>query len=152
MHDTSTVSDAVLLVVADDPDEVRLIAEAFRDARFTNDLHVVDSGDEALDFVHRRGPHEGSPRPDLVLLDWDLQNGSGEDVLTAIKGDDDLAHLPVIVLSEGRSRETVVDSYESQVNAVMPKPVDPEAFIDAFCTFTDFWLSVVRLPPSDDDS
>lgn len=142
---------ADLLLVEDNPGDVRLVEEAFADASLTNTLHVVGDGEAALDFVHRRGEHADAPRPDLVLLDWGLPKVGGEEVLTEIKDDADLANIPVVVLSGSEAQEDVVRSYSEQANAYITKPVEPDTFIETVRSLEEFWLSVVRLPPTDEE-
>lgn len=142
---------ATLLLVEDNPGDARLVKEVFKDANLANTLHVVTDGDEALDFVYRRCEYAEAPQPDVVLLDWKLPQGSGEDVLTAIKNDSDLPNIPVIVLSGSEAQEDVVQSYAAQANAFITKPVDPDTFVETLHSFEKFWLSVVRLPPTDEE-
>lgn len=140
---------ATLLLVEDNPGDARLVEEAFKDAHLTNTLHVVSDGEAALEFVYQRGEYADATRPDLVLLDWNLPRTSGEEVLTEIKNDTDLAHIPVVVLSGSEAQEDVIQSYAGQANAFITKPVEADAFIDTVRSFEEFWLSVVRLPSPD---
>ena len=143
--------DADILVVEDNPGDVRLLEEAFHDASISNTLHVVTDGDEALDFVNQRGEYADAPRPDLVLLDWNLPTTGGEAVLKAMKSDSSLKQIPVIVLTGSEAETDVITSYNEQANAYVTKPVDGDAFIDVVQSLEQFWLSVVRLPPHADE-
>lgn len=142
--------DVTVLVVEDNPGDARLLEEVFHDASIANTLHVVGDGDEALDFVKQRGTYSNATRPDLVLLDWKLPGTSGEEVLQEIKSDPSLDHIPVIVLTGSREMIDIVTSYSSEANAYVPKPVDPDEFIDVVRSLEDFWLSVVHFPPHTD--
>ena len=141
---------AQILLVEDNPGDVRLTEEAFKQGRIENDLHVVSDGNEALEYLYRRGEYEDAPRPDLILLDLNLPRKDGEDVLEELKGDPELRSIPVIVLTSSRAEEDVVRSYELHANAYLTKPVDPDDFIETVRAFEKFWFSVVRLPPEVD--
>ncbi|ELY58932.1 response regulator [Natronolimnohabitans innermongolicus] len=141
---------AQILLVEDNPGDVRLTEEAFKQGRIENDLHVVSDGNEALEFLYQRGQYEDVPRPDLILLDLNLPRKDGEDVLEELKGDSELRSIPVIVLTSSRAEEDVVRSYELHANAYLTKPVDPDDFIETVRAFEKFWFSVVRLPPEDE--
>lgn len=142
---------ATLLLVEDNPGDARLVKVAFKDANLVNTLYAVSDGEEALDFVYQQGEYADAPQPDLVLLDWDLPRVDGEEVLTEIKDDPDLTHIPVVVLSGSDAQEEVIKSYTCQANAYITKPVEPDKFIETIRSFEEFWWSVVRLPPSDEE-
>ena len=142
---------ADILLVEDNPGDVRLTREAFEEGRIDNTLHVVKDGVDALDFLYQRGDHADAPRPDIVLLDLNLPRKNGDEVLEAVRADPSLSDLPVIVLTSSGAEEDVVRSYELQANAYLTKPVDPAAFIDAVQSFQKFWLSVVRVPSREGD-
>ncbi len=141
---------AQLLLVEDNPGDVRLTKEAFKQGRIENDLHTVSDGSEALAFLKRRGEYEDAPRPDLVLLDLNLPRTDGEEVLEQLKDDPKLRSIPVIVLTSSRAEEDIARSYELHANAYLTKPVDPDEFIETVRAFEKFWFSVVRLPPEGD--
>ena len=141
---------AQILLVEDNPGDVRLTEEAFKQGRIENDLHVVSDGDEALEFLYRRGEYADATRPDLILLDLNLPRKNGEDVLEELKADPELRSIPVIVLTSSRAEEDVIRSYELHANAYLTKPVDPDDFIETVRAFEKFWFSVVRLPPEDE--
>ncbi|QLG50558.1 response regulator [Natrinema halophilum] len=149
--DSFQAEPAQLLLVEDNPGDVRLTKEAFKQGRIENDLHVVSNGAEALDFLARRDDYHDAPRPDLVLLDLNLPGKDGEDVLEELKDDPALRSIPVIVLTSSRAEEDVVKSYELHANAYLTKPVDPDEFIETVRAFEKFWFSVVRLPPEVDN-
>ncbi|WP_293027171.1 response regulator [Natronococcus sp.] len=141
---------AQLLLVEDNPGDVRLTREAFKQGRIDNDLHTVSDGSDALDFLHQRGEYEDAPRPDLVLLDLNLPRKDGEEVLADLKDDSELQSIPVIILTSSRAEEDIARSYELHANAYLTKPVDPDEFIETVRAFEKFWFSVVRLPPEED--
>ncbi|MFB1066626.1 response regulator [Natrinema sp. H-ect4] len=142
---------AQILLVEDNPGDVRLTKEAFKQGRIENDLHVVSDGIEALAFLSQEGEYADAPRPDLILLDLNLPGKGGEEVLEELKEDPVLRSIPVIVLTSSRAEEDVVKSYELHANAYLTKPVDPDEFIQTVRAFEKFWFSVVRLPPEVDN-
>jgi len=141
---------AHILLVEDNPGDVRLTREAFDEGNISNTLHVTTDGVEAMDFLEKRGEYADAPRPDIVLLDLNLPRKDGGTVLAEIRDDPDLEQLPVVVLTSSEAEEDVAKSYELNANAFLTKPVDPEAFIEAVQSFQSFWLSVVRLPPCEE--
>ena len=138
-----------VLLVEDNPGDVRLTEEAFAEGELDTEIHVVTDGIEALDFLYRRGDYEDAPRPQIVLLDLNLPRKNGDEVLAELKDDPDLSHIPVIVLTSSEAETDVVRSYELNANAYLTKPVDPETFIEEIRTLERFWLSIVRLPDED---
>ncbi|MFF7157224.1 response regulator [Streptomyces sp. NPDC008139] len=135
-----------VLLVEDDAGDELMTREAFADNRIGNTLHVVRDGEEALDFLYRRGAHQDAVRPDLILLDLNLPKYDGRQVLEVIKGDRDLVMIPVVVLTTSATEEDILRSYKLHANAYVTKPVDVEQFISAVRQIDDFFLSVVRLP------
>ena len=147
MDSPSSIPDeAQILLVEDNPGDVRLIEEAFQDGNINNHLHTVTDGQEALDFIHRHGKHEDAPRPDIVLLDLNLPRVDGEDVLHEIKHHPELKRVPVIVLSG--IDESLIESrdldHDVDEDAVIEKPIDPGEFVDVVRKFDNFRLSIVR--------
>ncbi|MEU6707979.1 response regulator [Streptomyces wuyuanensis] len=137
-----------VLLVEDDPGDELMTREAFEDNKIGNTLHVVRDGEEALDFLYRRGAHQGAPRPDLILLDLNLPKYDGRQVLERIKADSDLTHIPVVVLTTSAAEEDILRSYQLHASAYVTKPVDLEQFIAAIRKIDDFFVTVVRLPRS----
>ena len=135
-----------VLLVEDDPGDVVLIREAFEFNKVRNALHTVSDGVEALDFLHRRGPYAGAPRPDLVLLDLNLPRKDGREVLEEIKADDDLRTIPVVVLTTSEAEEDILRSYDLHANAYVTKPVDFNRFIEVVRQIDEFFVTVVKLP------
>ncbi|MFD5283087.1 response regulator [Streptomyces rubrogriseus] len=135
-----------VLLVEDDPGDELMTREAFEDNKIGNTLHVVRDGEEALDFLYRRGRHAEAPRPDLILLDLNLPKYDGRQVLEKIKSDQDLSDIPVVVLTTSSAEEDILRSYKLHANAYVTKPVDLDQFIAAVRQIDDFFVQVVRLP------
>ncbi len=120
--------------------------EAFCGARICNNLHVTEDGEEAMDFLYRRGKYSSAPSPEIILLDLNLPRKDGREVLAEIKQDPSLRHIPVIVLTTSEDQEDIWKSYELQANCFITKPVDMEQFTKALDCLGEFWFSVVKLP------
>ncbi|WP_328557659.1 MULTISPECIES: response regulator [unclassified Streptomyces] len=135
-----------VLLVEDDPGDELMTREAFEDNKIGNTLHVVRDGEEALDFLYRRGAHTDAPQPDLILLDLNLPKYDGRQVLEKIKSDPALSHIPVVVLTTSAAEEDILRSYKLHANAYVTKPVDLDQFIAAVRQIDDFFVQVVRLP------
>lgn len=135
-----------VLLVEDDPGDELMTREAFEDNKIGNTLHVVRDGEEALDFLYRRGAHQEAPRPDLILLDLNLPKYDGRQVLEKVKSDADLTDIPVVVLTTSAAEEDILRSYKLHANAYVTKPVDLDQFIRAVRQIDEFFVQVVRLP------
>jgi CheY-like chemotaxis protein len=135
-----------ILLVEDDPGDVLMTQEALAESKVANNLHVVSDGEAAMDFLHRRGEHEGAPRPGLVLLDLNLPRMDGREVLAEIKGDETLRRIPVVVLTTSEAEEDILRSYDLHANAYVTKPVEFEQFVYVVRQIDDFYISIVRLP------
>ncbi|MFD5203094.1 response regulator [Streptomyces sp. NPDC058375] len=135
-----------VLLVEDDPGDELMTREAFEDNKIRNTLHVVRDGQEALDFLYRRGEYTEAPRPDLVLLDLNLPKYDGRQVLEQIKADPELSLIPVVVLTTSSAEEDILRSYKLHANAYVTKPVDLDQFIAAVRQIDEFFVTVVRLP------
>ena len=135
-----------VLLVEDDPGDELMTREAFEENKVRNNLHVARDGEQALDFLNRRGEFKDAPRPDLVLLDLNLPKFDGRQVLAEIKADDDLRTIPVVVLTTSSAEEDILRSYQLHANAYVTKPVDFARFIQVVRQIDDFFVSVVRLP------
>ena len=138
-----------ILLVEDNPGDVRLTTEALRRGRVANRLHVVDDGDKALAFLRREGEYADAPRPGIVLLDLNLPGLDGRDVLAEVKSDPALRRLPVIVLTTSSADRDIAKSYDLGANCFISKPVALDEFLDVIKSFEGFWLSVVHLPESE---
>lgn len=136
-----------VLLVEDDPGDVVLIQEAFEHNKVQNRLAIVSDGVEAVAYLRRDGEFADAPRPDLVLLDLNLPRKDGREVLAEIKADDDLAAIPVVVLTTSEAEEDILRSYKLHANAYVSKPVDFDRFIEVVRQIDEFFVSVVKLPP-----
>ncbi len=136
-----------VLLVEDDPGDVLMTREAFEDNKVANRLSVVSDGVSALEFLRKQGQYEQAPTPDLILLDLNLPRMDGREVLQALKNDDELRRIPVVVLTTSEAEEDVLRSYSLHANAYVTKPVDFDRFIDVVRQIDEFFVSVVRLPP-----
>ena len=137
-----------ILLVEDNPGDVRLTKEALKEGKVYNNLHWAKDGVEALEFLKRQGKHAKAPRPDIILLDLNLPKKDGREVLALIKKDSDLKQIPVVVLTTSEAEEDVLKSYELHANCYVTKPVDLEKFIHVVQSIDRFWLTVVTLPPN----
>ena len=133
-----------VLLVDDSPADVRLTLEALSEAKIRNTVHVVYDGESALEFLRKPGQR----RPDLILLDLNLPGLDGREVLAEIKGDPELAIIPVVILTTSRAEEDIVRTYRLHANCYVTKPVDLNQFIRVVQSIEDFWFTVVRLPPN----
>jgi chemotaxis family two-component system response regulator Rcp1 len=136
-----------ILLVEDNLGDVRLTKEALKEGKVYNNLHWAKDGVEALEFLRREGPHKDAPRPDIILLDLNLPKKDGREVLSIIKNDQQLKHIPVVVLTTSKAEEDVLRSYELHANCYVTKPVDLDKFIVVVQSIDRFWLTVVTLPP-----
>ncbi len=143
---TEEVNVIEVLLVEDDPGDELMTREAFAENKVRNQLHVARDGEEALDFLYRRGAHADAPRPDLILLDLNLPKFDGREVLARIKEDEDLRSIPVVVLTTSDAEEDIVRSYRLHANAYVTKPVDFDRFLQVVRQIDDFFVSVVKLP------
>jgi two-component system, chemotaxis family, response regulator Rcp1 len=135
-----------VLLVEDSPGDVLLTKEAFLDGSHVPELHVVENGADALDFLMKKGKFTDAPRPDLILLDLNLPRVDGRQVLAEIKGDRALAMIPVIVLSTSQSQTDIASCYALHVNCFISKPVDFDHFSEIVHLIKNFWLQAVSLP------
>ena len=143
---TDPADEIHVLLVEDDPGDVLMTQEAFEHHKLRNQLHVVSDGVEALAFLRREGEFADAPRPGLVLLDLNLPRKDGREVLEALKADERLRAIPVVVLTTSEAEEDVVRSYSLHANAYVTKPVDFDRFIEVVRQIDEFFVEVVRLP------
>lgn len=137
-----------ILLVEDNPGDVRLTLEAMKEVKLNNKVHVVGDGVQALSFLRREGEYADVPRPDLILLDLNLPKKDGREVLAEIKSDPSLKAIPVVVLTISKNEEDIFRSYNLHANCYITKPIDLEQFLRVVKAIQSFWLSIVQLPPS----
>ena len=135
-----------ILLVEDNPGDARLTIEVLKDAKVHNNLTRVRDGVEAMEFLRREGKHREAPRPDLILLDLNLPRMDGREVLAAVKADEHLRRIPVVVLTTSDAEEDVLRAYNLNANCYITKPVDLDQFLKVVKTIKEFWLTIVKLP------
>lgn len=147
------VKDIEILLVEDSPGDVRLTIEALKEGKVKNRLSVARDGEEALDFLHKRGAFLHASTPDIILLDLNLPRKDGREVLADIKSHPQLRRIPVVILTTSNAEEDILRSYDLHVNCYITKPVDMDQFIKVVRSIDDFWFSIVQLPsnPSESD-
>ncbi len=136
-----------ILLVEDNPGDVRLVKEALKECKIDNTVYVAQDGVEALAFLRKEGQHEKAPRPDLILLDLNLPRKSGREVLAEVKADPELKRIPVVVMTVSRDEEDVLKAYNLHANCFITKPIDFGQFIRITRSIEDFWFRIVKLPP-----
>ena len=146
IHGATTGRPIEILLVEDNPGDVRLTVEGLKESKVRNNLHVARDGVEAMEFLRRTGRYGGAVRPDLILLDLNLPRMDGREVLAEVKSDAKLKTIPVVVLTTSRAEQDVLRSYELQANCYITKPVDLEQFIAVVKSIEDFWFTIVTLP------
>ena len=136
-----------ILLVEDNPGDVRLAQEALKESKVKNKLFVVEDGVEAMAFLRQQGKYASAPRPDLILLDLNLPRKSGREVLAEVKTDENLKRIPVVVLTVSRAEEDVAKCYNHHANCYITKPLDFNQFMEVTKSIEEFWLTIVKLPP-----
>jgi CheY-like chemotaxis protein len=135
-----------ILLVEDNPSDVILTQIALRQCKIANNLQVAADGEAALQLLRGQGKHADSPRPDLILLDLNLPRMDGRELLAAIKDDENLRTIPVVVLTTSEAERDVVQSYTLHANAYITKPIDMDQFVRIVRAIDEFWFDIVRLP------
>jgi CheY-like chemotaxis protein len=148
MNDDDIARPVEILLVEDNPGDVRLTLEVFRDGKVINSLRVAKDGVEALAILRHEGKYVDARRPDIILLDLNLPKKDGREVLAEIKADDSLKCIPVVVLTCSRAERDILKSYNLHANCYITKPVALDQFIQVVKAIEDFWLTIVKLPPS----
>ena len=147
MRSTQTpVRPAEVLLVEDNPGDVRLTLEALKEGNVLNRVSVVPDGVEAMAFLRRQGPYADAPRPNLILLDLNLPKKDGREVLAEIKADPDLKRIPIVILTTSQAEEDIARTYDLHANCYVTKPVDLDKFLEVVRSIEDFWLAFVQLP------
>jgi chemotaxis family two-component system response regulator Rcp1 len=145
--DLEQITPIEILLVEDNPGDVRLTQEALKESKMHNILNVVNDGVEAMEFLRRQGKFTNVNRPDLILLDLNLPRKDGREVLDEIKSDNDLKRIPVVVLTTSKAEEDIIRMYTRQANCYITKPIDFDQFILVIKAIEEFWLTIVKLPP-----
>jgi CheY-like chemotaxis protein len=135
-----------ILLIEDNPGDVRLTREALKEGKIRNQLNVVHDGTEALSFLRRKGKFSKVSRPDLILLDLNLPKMSGKEVLSEIKNDPQFRRIPVVVLTTSAAEKDIHDAYDRYANCYITKPVDLEQFLTLVKNIEKFWFTIVKLP------
>lgn len=139
-----------ILLVEDNEGDARLALEALKEGKVRNNLHRVRDGVEAMEFLRRCvADQDGTPTPDLILLDLNLPRKDGREVLEEIKADPELMLIPVVVLSTSGAEEDLLKSYGLHANAYITKPLDLDRFVEVVQAIESFWFTIVKLPPRD---
>lgn len=137
-----------ILLVEDNPADVRLTLETLRQDKIYFNHHVASDGQEALDFLYKRGKFSDAVRPDLILLDLNLPKIDGKEVLKQVKSDETLKVIPVVILTVSKADEDILKTYKLHANCFITKPVDLAQFTKVARFVSDFWLTIVKLPPN----
>jgi len=147
MNNEESSKTIEILLVEDNPADIRLAQEAFKDAKVRNILHTVGDGVEAMAFLRRQGKYADVARPDLILLDLNLPKKDGREVLAEIKTDEHLKLIPVVILTVSKDEEDILRTYNLHANCYITKPIDFEQFMKVVKSIEEFWLTIVKLPP-----
>ncbi|MGE5420373.1 MAG: response regulator [Chloroflexota bacterium] len=139
-----------ILIVEDNPGDARLIKEVLNDSKVFNSMHLVNDGVEAMNFLRNEGKYAKMPKPDLIILDLNLPKKDGREVLAEIKADDELKHIPVVIMTISQAEEDILKSYKLHANCYITKSIDLNEFIKVIKSIEDFWFSIVKLPPKND--
>ncbi len=135
-----------ILLVEDSQGDIRLIKESLNEGKLRHQLHVVMDGEEAMDFLRRKGKYSEALRPDLILLDLNLPRKDGREVLAEVKSDSELKNIPIVILTTSDAEQDILMTYEHHANCYITKPVNLEDFIHVIKSIEDFWLEIVKLP------
>ncbi|MHC9544471.1 MAG: response regulator [Vulcanimicrobiota bacterium] len=137
----------IILLVEDNPADVRLTQEALKEGQVLNTLHTVKDGIEAMSFLRREGSYKDMPCPDMIFLDLNLPRKDGREVLKEIKSDETLRRIPVVVLTTSKAEDDIIQTYSDHANCFITKPVDLDQFIEVIKSIKEFWVNIVTLPP-----
>ncbi|MFA6002065.1 MAG: response regulator [Thermoleophilia bacterium] len=145
----NTIEPVHILLVEDNPGDVRLTVEILKEAKVLNALDVAEDGVEALSFLKREGRFADKPAPDLILLDLNLPRKDGRELLADIKQDPSLRHIPVVILTSSDAEADIIKTYDLHANCYITKPINLDQFMEVVKSIEHFWLTVVKLPPSE---
>jgi CheY-like chemotaxis protein len=135
-----------ILLIEDNAGDIRLTIDALKDGRVLNNVNIVRDGEEAMDYLKKRGKYTDSSLPDIILLDLNLPKMNGLQVLQEIKNNADLKRIPVVILTSSAADEDVIKAYDNHVNCYIRKPIEFDSFMEVIKKIEDFWLSLVKLP------
>ncbi len=144
------IDPAIVLLVEDDPGDQKLVKVSLKKQRLANELHIVSSGEEALDFLYQRGKFDGGvPRPDLIFLDLNMPGMGGKGFLRRMKEDENLRKIPVVILTTSDSEQDIIDSYDLHASGYVKKPIDLNEFTDVMKEVGEYWFMICKLPPKE---
>jgi CheY-like chemotaxis protein len=135
-----------ILLVEDNPGDIRLVQETFKEGKVGNQIEIVKNGEEAIKYLQQRGDYSQAPKPGMILLDLNLPKKNGIEVLAEIKSDPQLRKIPVVVLTASQADEDVVKAYNGHANCYLTKPIDLDDFMNVVQAIKSFWLNIVQLP------
>ena len=139
-----------ILLVEDDPADQKLIRNSLKDQKIANDLYIVNSGEEGMDYLHHQGDYKnGYPQPDLILLDLNMPGMGGKEFLRKIKDDMDLKQIPVIILTTSDSERDIIESYKLQASGYVSKPVTLDEFRQVMERIEEYWFMLCKRPPKE---
>lgn len=146
MSNSNQTKPIDILLVEDNPGDIRLTKEAFKDGKIKNELNVVMDGEEAVLYLKKKDKYVNASTPDIILLDLNLPKKDGREVLAEIKSDPELKCIPVIILTTSSAQSDILNTYSHHANCYIMKPVDFNQFINVIRTIENFWLTIVKLP------
>ncbi|MFW6309589.1 MAG: response regulator [Prolixibacteraceae bacterium] len=149
MTELENLKPVDILLVEDSPGDADLAKEALEESKLKNNLYIAMDGEEAMDFLYKRGKFQDVPRPDLIILDLNLPKKDGREVLKEIKENPKLRRIPVVILTTSKAEEDVLKTYDLHANCYITKPLDLDKFMEVVHSIENFWLSIVVLPNSD---
>jgi len=141
----------VILLVEDDPADQKLIKTSLRNEKLANDLYIVQTGEEGLEFLHHCGNYNnGTPQPDLILLDLNMPGMGGKEFLKQVKQDEELKQIPVVILTTSDAERDIIDSYKLQASGYVHKPVTLEEFKEGMKKLKEYWFVLCKRIPRED--
>lgn len=146
MFEKSKSRPVNILLIEDNPGDIRLTKEVLKDSKVSIDLSVAVDGEEALDFLYKRGEFKEAATPDIILLDLNLPKKDGREILMDVKSDENLRRIPIVVLTTSNTTQDVLDCYNAYANCFICKPVDYDEFLNMIRKIEDFWLTTAILP------
>jgi len=140
-----------ILLVEDNPGDVKLTKKAFEKSRLKNEIHVATDGLEAMKTLRQEGEYADVPKPDIVLLDLNLPRMNGDEVLVEIKDDPDLKRIPVVILTSSEAEADIAKTYDEHANAYLKKPVEFQGFVETVQRIEGFWFTIVQFPSGNEE-